>query len=81
MQRRDCLKTGLKLSALGALTLLGTAAWAQAPTHVKGPVRITSTLPSGSGPDVVARLVADKLQTRWSMPVVVDPKPGGAGAV
>ena len=80
MLRRDCLK----LSALGALTSLGATAWAQAatqPSHVKGPVRITSTLPSGSGPDVVARLVADKLQTRWSMPVVVDPKPGGAGAV
>ena len=31
----------------------------------KGPVRITSTLPAGSGPDVVARVIADKLQARW----------------
>ncbi len=45
------------------------------------PVRISSVFPTGSGPDVVARVVAEKLQTRWGQPVLVDAKPGGAGAV
>jgi tripartite-type tricarboxylate transporter receptor subunit TctC len=46
-----------------------------------GPVRLTSVFPTGSGPDTVARIVAEKLQTKWSRPVVVDAKPGGAGMV
>lgn len=44
-----------------------------------GTVRMTSTFPTGSGPDVVARLVAAKMAARWGNSVVVDAKPGGAG--
>lgn len=67
-------------NAIAALVVLGacTLAAAQAPT---GQVRISSTLPAGSGPDAVTRMVAEKLQTRWGQPVIVDPKPGGAGVV
>lgn len=59
--------------------VLSTGAMAQfAPT---APVRISSVFPTGSGPDVVARAVAEKLQRRWSQPVIVEARPGGAGAV
>lgn len=70
------------LALIASLALTATGVWAQSgvPGYT-GTVRLTSTLPAGSGPDVVARLVADKLQTRWGQPVVVDPKPGGGGAV
>ncbi len=64
--------------AAGLLAVAGTVAAQGAP---KGPVRITSTLPAGSGPDVVARVLADKLQARWGQPVTVEPKPGGAGVI
>jgi tripartite-type tricarboxylate transporter receptor subunit TctC len=47
----------------------------------KGPVRITTVFSTGSGPDTVARMVADKLQARWGRPVVVESKPGAAGAL
>jgi len=67
------------LLACAALALTTSTASAQfAPT---APVRISSVFPTGSGPDVVARMVADKLQARWSQSVLVDAKPGGAGAV
>ena len=67
------------LLACAALALTTSTAFAQfAPT---APVRISSVFPTGSGPDVVARMVADKLQARWSQSVLVDAKPGGAGAV
>ncbi len=46
-----------------------------------GPVRITSAFGTGSGPDAVARLIADKLGARWKVPVVVDAKPGAAGVL
>src|SRR5258706_6478322 len=51
------------------------------PNMPKGVVRVTSIFPTGSGPDVVMRIVAEKLGAKWSQPVVVDAKPGGAGVV
>lgn len=58
-----------------------TASTAMAQFAPSTPVKISSVFPTGSGPDVVARMVADKLQARWTQSVVVDAKPGGAGAV
>ena len=79
MNKRDCLSAGI--AALLSLAFAGSAQ-AQAPAGLAaGPVRITSTLPTGSGPDTVARVIAEKLQARWARPVVVDAKPGGAGIV
>ena len=68
-------RLGLAVAAL----LLATGSWAQ--TVMSAPVRITSAFPTGSGPDVVARLVADKLSAQWHQPVLVDAKPGGAGVL
>ena len=81
MNRRDCLRGAV--GVIGAAGLLGSGlSSAQAFLGTfKGPLHITNTLPSGSGPDVVMRLVAEQLQTKWSRSVVVEPKPGGAGAV
>lgn len=63
-----------------ALVLAGpTPTLAAPPGAPKGTVRLTSTFPTGSGPDVVARLVAAKMAARWETQVLVDAKPGGAG--
>ena len=35
----------------------------------------------GSGTDITARLVADKLSARWGKPVVIENRPGGDGLV
>ncbi|MGE0329195.1 MAG: Bug family tripartite tricarboxylate transporter substrate binding protein [Ramlibacter sp.] len=75
MKRRNFIQ-GLAVPLASAL-----AAGAHAQTVTTAPTRITSTLPVGSGPDTVARLVAEKLTARWKQPVVVDAKPGGAGVV
>ena len=45
------------------------------PNHT---VRIIVSAPPGGGPDLAARLVADKLQRRWGQPFVVENR-GGAG--
>lgn len=70
----------LALSAtalLGACSLPGIAAAQTAPV---GLVRIVSTFPTGSGPDVLSRMIATKLSARWGgQPVIVDPRPGAAG--
>ena len=70
------------IAALGAAGLLAATGRALAQDAPAGPqVRITSAFPTGSGPDTVARLLADKLGARWRKPVVVEPKPGAAGVV
>ena len=42
-------------------------------------VRIISPFPAGSGPDVVARIIGDKLTGSWKQSVVIDARPGANG--
>jgi tripartite-type tricarboxylate transporter receptor subunit TctC len=79
-------RTAISGCALATFATFALSANAVAQTAVavpanapKGTVRLTSTFPTGSGPDVVARLVAAKMAARWNTQVVVDAKPGGAG--
>ena len=62
----------------GALLLPWSGATAAFPDR---PVRIVLGFPPGSGPDVVARLLAEGLRETWPAGVVVDNKPGAAGAI
>jgi tripartite-type tricarboxylate transporter receptor subunit TctC len=41
------------------------------------PVRFIIPLGPGSGVDITARLLADKLTAKWGQPVVVENRPGG----
>jgi tripartite-type tricarboxylate transporter receptor subunit TctC len=45
------------------------------------PVKIITAMPVGSGPDNVQRKMAEKLSEKWGVPVIVENKPGGSGAV
>jgi tripartite-type tricarboxylate transporter receptor subunit TctC len=73
MKRRS-FAVGAAGIGLGLATPLG---WAQSfPTQQ---VRIISPFPTGSGPDVVARLVAERLSASWKQSVLVDARPGASG--
>ena len=65
--------------ALGLGLSLG--ATAQAQTFPTKPVRIITPFPVGSGPEGVARLVADKLAKTWGQAVTVENRPGGNGFI
>jgi tripartite-type tricarboxylate transporter receptor subunit TctC len=54
---------------------------AQAQNFPNKTVRIITPFPVGSGPEGVARLVADKLSRLWGQPVVVENRPGGNGFI
>jgi tripartite-type tricarboxylate transporter receptor subunit TctC len=60
-----------------ALAMFGGVSWAQ--TFPTQPVRVVSPFPTGSGPDVIARIVGERLSTSWKQPVVIDAKPGANG--
>ncbi len=44
-------------------------------------VRIVVSFPAGSATDIVARLLADRLTQKWSVPVIVENVPGAAGQI
>src|SRR5215469_1925663 len=45
------------------------------------PITIVVPYSPGTGPDVMARVVGEGLQTRWSQAVVIDNKPGATGNI
>ena len=42
------------------------------------PVRFIVAQPAGAGPDIMARLIGDRLSKVWGQSVIVDNRPGGA---
>ncbi len=68
--------------AFGLLAMLALAAESSmAQTWPQRTVKFVVTLGPGSGVDIGTRLIADRLNRRWSQPVVVENRPGGDGLV
>ena len=75
--------------ALGAVVVgllftipLAVSSSAQSPsTWPQRPVKFLVSLGPGSGADIGARLLAERLTTRWNQPVVVENRPGGDAVV
>ena len=44
-------------------------------------IKIIVPVQAGSGPDTIARIVADKLQSKWNKPVIVENRPGASGNI
>lgn len=71
------------LLAVLAAAFAAVAAQAQTPAQSwpQRPVRFIVTLGPGSGVDIGARLLADRLPARWGKPVVIENRPGADGLV
>jgi tripartite-type tricarboxylate transporter receptor subunit TctC len=70
----------MAVAVLGAAARLTPAAFADEAWPTR-PVKFILTLGPGSGTDIGARLLADRLAQRWAQPVVVENRPGGDGIV
>ena len=75
MRRKFLIAIGAAFIAAASSSVMAEQAW---PTR---PVRFIVTLGAGSGSDIGARLLADKLSQRWGQPVIVDNRPGGDALV
>ncbi len=61
--------------------LLAAGAYAAQPAFPSKPIRLIIGSAPGSGPDIIARLLADHLAGAWGQQVIVDSRPGAAGIV
>jgi tripartite-type tricarboxylate transporter receptor subunit TctC len=75
---RTCTRAALALAA-AAGAVAAAAQSAPAADWPKGPVHIVVPYGPGSTPDIIARIVGDKLAQRTGQPIIVDNKPGAAG--
>ena len=80
-------ETNLKAKRGGAcLALCAAAFWmpgagAQSPAYPVKAIRIIVPFTPGTGIDILARTSGQKLNERWSQPVVVDNRPGASGNI
>ena len=73
-------KTLVTTAVLAAAWLSGPVA-AQTTDFPNKPVRIVVPFPPGGATDITARVVAEKLSTKWGQPVVIDNKAGAGGNI
>ncbi len=69
----------LSVLLLGALSAAAQPASPQ--SWPQRPVKFILPLGPGSGADIGARLIAEKLTAKWGQPIVVENRPGGDGFV
>jgi tripartite-type tricarboxylate transporter receptor subunit TctC len=74
------MRTARLLATVAIPALMAiSAAYAAQPAFPDKPIRLIIGSASGSGPDIMARLIADHLYGVWGQRVVVDTRPGVAG--
>ena len=67
--------------AAASLCTAGHAQAQAASTYPNKPIHIIVTFTSGGAPDILARLIGEKLNAAWGQPVIVDNKPGAGGNI
>jgi tripartite-type tricarboxylate transporter receptor subunit TctC len=67
--------------AMTVLLLALTAGATIAQQYPTRPIRIIALSSPGSGPDIVGRLIGQKLTENWGQQVIVDTRPGATGII
>ena len=78
---RYLIAAAVTLFAIALPAIPSSAQPSAQPSWPQRPVKFILTLGPGSGADIGARLIAEKLTARWGQPVVVENRPGGDGFV
>ena len=64
-----------------AAVFLGAASLAQGQAWPVKPIRFILSQPPGTGPDIISRLMSDKLSKVWGQPVVIENRAGGNNVI
>jgi len=67
-----------RILAATLLTVAAVAAAAAQSDYPRRTVKIVVPIPPGAALDLLPRILADKLSTRWGQPVIIENKPGAA---
>src|SRR6185295_18800208 len=67
------------LAALLGAALFASTAHAAQPSYPDKPIRLIIGSAPGSGPDIISRILSERLYKSWNQRVVVDARPGVAG--
>jgi len=76
MKRRNALLAAAALTAC----IMTSAAWGQA-GYPDRPIRVILPYAAGVSPDIVARLVAERLSPALGRPIIIDNRPGAGGMI
>ena len=68
------------LLAASLFTALAVPAAAQQ-AYPARPITIVVPFPAGGSPDVLTRIIAEKVSSNWGVPVVVEARPGAGGSI
>jgi len=68
-----------KFAALGFAGLIVSPANSQAPAWPTRQVKFLIPFGAGTGSDIGARIISEKLQRRWKHPVIIENRPGADG--
>jgi tripartite-type tricarboxylate transporter receptor subunit TctC len=75
------IKTRLLVSAIAVAAALSLPGAALAQVYPNKTIKLITPFPAGLGPDVLLRIVADKLSREWGQAVIVENKPGASGFI
>jgi tripartite-type tricarboxylate transporter receptor subunit TctC len=75
------LATRRALIAAASLAALALPTLAHAQTYPNQPIKLVVGFPPGTGPDIVTRLVGQKLETSLKQSVVIDNRAGAGGQI
>ncbi|HEV8108830.1 MAG TPA: tripartite tricarboxylate transporter substrate-binding protein, partial [Burkholderiales bacterium] len=82
MTRRSALLGTVAWTTAAALTVcvVTSGAWAQS-NYPDRPIRVILPYAAGVSPDIVARLLAERLNPALGKPVIIDNRPGAGGMI
>jgi tripartite-type tricarboxylate transporter receptor subunit TctC len=71
----------IALGLLASLTLIVLPELAAAQAFPGKPIKFIVPFPAGGINDILARIVADKLQTKWGQPIIIEQRTGAGGNI
>ena len=74
------MRTNVRIAAL-AISLVAIALPAAAADYPDHTIKMIVPFAAGGGTDVLARIIAQNLNSKWGQPVVVENQPGASGAI